>query len=77
MNVIQTLAAAADPHVERVVRSLTVQQGPGEILVMTKLQFKRGLETEDIIDGINTFEREIRALVREAKWCFIEPGRAR
>ncbi|HEU0033766.1 MAG TPA: cation diffusion facilitator family transporter [Kofleriaceae bacterium] len=67
--------AASDPQIEKVVNILSVQQGPGEILVAMKLQFKGGLSTDQIVDGINAFEVRLRARVPEAKWCFIEPDR--
>jgi len=67
--------AAADPHVERVIRIISVQQGPGEILVAMKLKFRTGLDSDTMVDGINNFEKQLRARVPEAKWCFIEPDR--
>jgi divalent metal cation (Fe/Co/Zn/Cd) transporter len=68
--------AAADPNVEKVLRVLTVQQGPGEIVVAMKLKFRAGLETQQLVDAINTFERNLEAKVPEAKWSFIEPDHA-
>jgi len=65
--------AADDPNVEKVVRILTVQQGPGEILVAMKLKFRSGLETTQLVDAINHFERQLEARVPEVKWSFIEP----
>ena len=65
--------AAADPNVEKVVRILSVQQGPGEILVAMKLKFRSGLETNQLVDTINKFERALEARVPEVKWSFIEP----
>jgi len=65
--------AADDPNVEKVVRILTVQQGPGEILVAMKLKFRAGLETTQLVDAINHFERQLEARVPEVKWSFIEP----
>jgi cation diffusion facilitator family transporter len=65
--------AAADPNVERVVRVLSIQQGPGEILVAMKLQFKSGIDSDKLCDVINNFERQLEARVPEVKWSFVEP----
>ena len=64
---------ADDPNVDRLVRILTVQQGPGEILVAMKLKFRAGLETSELVAAINSFERQLEARVPEVKWSFIEP----
>jgi len=67
--------AAAEPTIARVIRILTVQQGPGEILVAMKLQFKPGLESDAMVDIINKYERDLEARVPDVKWTFIEPDR--
>jgi len=67
--------ALAEPTIARVIRILTVQQGPGEILVAMKLQFKPGLESDAMVDIINKFERDLEARVPDVKWTFIEPDR--
>jgi cation diffusion facilitator family transporter len=66
--------AAADPCIEKVLRILTVQQGPGEVLVAMKIKFKK-MDGDALVDGINAFERKLEAEVPEAKWTFIEPDR--
>jgi len=68
--------AGSDPDVKRVFNVITVQQGPGEILVAAKLEFRQGLSTNDIVDAINRFERELKARAPEVKWSFIEPDHA-
>lgn len=68
--------AEADPNVERVIRVLTVQQGPGEIVVAAKLCFKAGLETTQLVEVINDFERRLKQRAPEVKWSFIEPDNA-
>lgn len=65
--------AAADSNIEKVLRVLTVQQGPGEIVVAMKVKFRSGLTSDELVDVINTFERNLEAKVPEAKWSFIEP----
>jgi len=65
--------AELDPNVERVLNVLTLQQGPGEIMVAAKLKFRSGLETDALVDAINAFERALKARVPEVRWSFIEP----
>lgn len=64
---------AQDPNVEKVIRVLSIQQGPGEIVVAMKLQFRDGLETSQLVEAINGFERALEARIPEVKWSFIEP----
>jgi divalent metal cation (Fe/Co/Zn/Cd) transporter len=65
--------AANDPNVERVLNVLTLQQGPGEIVVAAKLKFRSGLDTDTLVEAINAFERALKARVPEVRWSFIEP----
>jgi len=65
--------AEADPYVERVLNVLTLQQGPGEIVVAAKLKFRSGMETDALVEAINAFERALKARVPEVRWSFIEP----
>ncbi|NVB84725.1 MAG: cation diffusion facilitator family transporter [Kofleriaceae bacterium] len=67
--------ASEDPHVERVLRALTVQQGPGEVMVALKLKFRDELTltTSQLVDVINAFEQKLQTRVPDVKWCFVEP----
>jgi cation diffusion facilitator family transporter len=65
--------AEIDPNVERVLNVLTLQQGPGEIVVAAKLKFRSGMDTDSLVDAINAFERALKARVPEVRWSFIEP----
>jgi cation diffusion facilitator family transporter len=68
--------ADIDPNVERVLNVLTLQQGPGEIVVAAKLKFRSGMDTDTLVDAINAFERALKARVPEVRWSFIEPDNA-
>ena len=65
--------AELDPNVYRVLNVLTLQQGPGEIIVAAKLQFRPGMDTDALVEAINAFERALKAKVPEVRWSFIEP----
>jgi cation diffusion facilitator family transporter len=69
---IQQLAVD-DPNVETLLRLLTIQQGPNEIVAAMKLKFRDGLDTKQLVDAINAFEVELQKRVPEVRWSFIEP----
>ncbi|MBZ5713089.1 cation diffusion facilitator family transporter [Nannocystis pusilla] len=65
--------AVEDPKISRVLRLITVQQGPGEVLVAVKLGFAEGMTVEQVAGAINEFEGRLRGRCPEVKWCFVEP----
>ncbi len=65
--------AADDARIEKVLRAITVQQGPGEVLVACKLKYKAGISGADMVASINAFEQRLQAKVPEVKWSFVEP----
>jgi cation diffusion facilitator family transporter len=75
MEVIRAVSeiAASDPNVKKVLEVITIQQGPGEIMLMMKLHFQSGIESDKLVGVINSFEEKVRAKIPEAKWSFIEP----
>jgi cation diffusion facilitator family transporter len=65
--------AEVDPNVERVLNVLTLQQGPGEIVVAAKLKFRSGMDADGLVEAINAFERALKQRIPEVRWSFIEP----
>lgn len=76
-GLVQTVTDVANgqAHMEKVVQVLSVQQGPGEILLAIKIKFAAGIDSDTLVDDINEFEKKLREKVPQAKWCFIEPDR--
>jgi cation diffusion facilitator family transporter len=74
-QVIET-CAGEDPRILKVLRTLTVQQGPGEIMVALKLQFANDLTTQTLVEAINAFEVRLQERSPEIRWCFVEPDHA-
>ncbi len=68
--------ADVDPNVDKVLNVLTLQQGPGEVVVAMKLKMRAGMETDELVEAINAFEREVKAKLPEVRWSFIEPDNA-
>lgn len=66
-------AAAADGRITGVREVVTLQQGPGEVLVALKIRMDPGLPAAQLSDAINAFERRLRAARPEARWVFVEP----
>jgi cation diffusion facilitator family transporter len=65
--------AAEDPHIAKVHRVIALQQGPGEVLVAMKIQFKGTASGDALCEVINELERRIEARMPEVKWTFVEP----
>jgi cation diffusion facilitator family transporter len=76
LHEVITACAAEDPRIRKVLRSLTVQQGPGEVMVALKLQFADDLTTQVLVEAINAFEARLKVRATEVKWCFVEPDNA-
>jgi cation diffusion facilitator family transporter len=69
--------ALADPHIDEILRMITVQQGPGEVVVALKVKMKPGLVTGGALcAAINAFESRLQAEIPEVKWSFVEPDLA-
>jgi len=65
--------AVADPNVDELIRMLSIQQGPGEVILALKVRIKRGLESQEVAEAINAFEERITERFPEVKWTFVEP----
>ncbi len=64
---------AETPEIEAMLRMLSIQQGPGEVVVAMKLKFKAGLSGERMIEVINDFEQRLQSRVPAVRWSFVEP----
>jgi cation diffusion facilitator family transporter len=64
----------ADPNVVDLIRMMTIQQGPGEVLVALKLRWKPGLTTGEELERLtNELEARIASRCPDVKWTFVEP----
>ena len=61
------------PEMESVLNVLTMQQGPGEVLVHIKIAFLPTLTVEECCGVINVFEAQLREARPEVRWVFVEP----
>jgi len=67
------LTATEDQRITGVLHLITVQQGPGEVIVAIKLGFTLSLTIDEVSRAINEFEERLRARAPEVHWCFVEP----
>lgn len=65
--------AATQPSIKRLLRVLTVQQGPGEVMVAIKVHLVDDLNTKGVVEAIDAFEKAIHARVKDIRWLFVEP----
>ena len=65
--------AVEDPRIETVIHCLTIQQGPGEVLVVCKIKCEPNLTARDVSTMINEFEARLRARRPECRWVYVEP----
>ena len=63
---------AADPAIERVLKTITIQVGP-KVMLAAKIQMRPGLPIEQAVERINELERRLKAEAPQIGWCFVEP----
>ncbi len=65
--------AAQQPLFGRVLHLLTLQQAPGEVVVLMKVSVAAGTTAQALSVAINDFEAVLRARRHDVRWCFVEP----
>lgn len=63
---------AADPAIERLLKTITVQMGP-QVMLAAKILMRPGVPIEEAVTRINELERRLKAEAPQIGWCFIEP----
>lgn len=67
--------AAANVNVEEVLNLMTLQTGPGEVLVVMDLRFRADLTAARLVDVIDEVESALRARYPDVTRIFIEADR--
>jgi cation diffusion facilitator family transporter len=65
--------ADAHPRIDAVLHLITVQQGPGEVMVAAKIKPTLDQSAAELCETINEFERQLKDRCPEVRWSFIEP----
>ncbi len=73
IDIVAREVAKTIPEMEKVLNTLTMQQGPGEVLVHIKICFMANLTIEECCLAINVFEERLRTARPEVRWVFVEP----
>lgn len=60
-------------ELDQVLNVVTMQQGPGEVLVHVKIAFTPSLTIEEVCRVINDYEAALREARPEVRWVFVEP----
>ncbi|MFO0547422.1 MAG: cation diffusion facilitator family transporter [Polyangiaceae bacterium] len=63
----------AHPDIVEVLRLLTIQQGPGEVMIAMKVRMRKGLDGDETVKAINEFEATLQVKHPEIRWSFVEP----
>ncbi len=61
------------PNIKELINCITVQQGPGEVLVCVKIKCEPQLTALNVSQLINEFEALLRGSCPEVKWLYVEP----
>jgi cation diffusion facilitator family transporter len=73
IEIVVKEVALTQPNIKRLIRVLTVQQGPGEVMVACKVHLVDGLDTHGVVESIDAFEKAIHERVPDIRWLFVEP----
>jgi cation diffusion facilitator family transporter len=65
--------AGKHEHIEAVIQILTLQQGPGQVMVAAKVRLAPGLTTDQVVQAINALEVRVKKEHPQVKWQFVEP----
>jgi cation diffusion facilitator family transporter len=66
-------AIESHPQTSKLIHMRTEHLGPEELLVGAKIDFGKGVSSEDLARAIDSVEQAIRAAVSEARVIYIEP----
>lgn len=61
------------PKIIEILRLITVQQGPGEVIVAAKVRVAAELTADGVCTAIHAFEVALRERCPEVRWSFVEP----
>lgn len=65
--------AAKDERIAEVLRILTIQQGPGQVVLAAKLRLRKGVASNEIAHAINELEARVTERRPDVIWQFVEP----
>ncbi len=74
-NILEELhkIISQEKHALELLRCVTIQQGPGEVLMCIKIKCDSTISALEVSKLINRLEAQIRITTPEVKWIFVEP----
>jgi cation diffusion facilitator family transporter len=73
INELVKTEADKHPEILELINCISIQQGPGEVLMCVKIKCRQDLSALQLSKAINEFENEIRSKAPTVKWLYIEP----
>lgn len=70
---IFTEEAAKDDRIAEVLRILTLQQGPGQVVLAAKIRLRKGTVANEVARAINELEARVTERRPDVIWQFVEP----
>jgi cation diffusion facilitator family transporter len=61
------------PKIKSLINCITMQQGPGEVIVCAKIKCEPHLTAVEVSTLINEFEKSLRNRCPEVRWLYVEP----
>jgi cation diffusion facilitator family transporter len=65
--------ALADARLRGLGHLITMQQGPGQVLLAARVRVAPGLGGDELLGALRAFEDRLRVRCPEVRWCFTEP----
>lgn len=65
--------AATEKRFGKVLRVLTIQQGPSQVMLAAKVEALPGIGGDELTSAINELEARVKARCPDVKWQFVEP----
>lgn len=62
-----------EPNITEILNLVTLQQGPGQVVLHLKIAFKSDISITEACNIINRIEADIKKVRPEVRWCFVEP----
>lgn len=66
--------AKRHPTIGSVDRVLSLQQGPGQVILAIRVVVPHGGSSDALVRAIADYEKDLRATAKDIRWCFIEPA---
>jgi cation diffusion facilitator family transporter len=63
----------SDGPITEILSLITLQQGPGEVVLAAKVRIAASLSGDDVARAINAFEQAVHDRCPEVRWLFVEP----